>query len=37
VGVEKVLSFSHSWTYLGLLVMFVVGLAALMFRRRDVS
>jgi len=36
-GVEKVLSSSHSWTYLGLLVMFVVGLAALVFRRRDVS
>lgn len=36
-GVEKVLSFGHSATYLGLLVLFVVALAALVFRRRDVS
>jgi hypothetical protein len=35
--VEKVLSFGHSATYLGLLVMLVVGLAALVFRRRDVN
>jgi ABC-2 type transport system permease protein len=36
-GVERVLSYGHSSTYLGLMVMFVVGLAALVFRRRDVS
>ncbi len=36
-GVEKVLSFGHSTAYLGLLVVLVVGLAALVFRRRDVS
>lgn len=36
-GVEKVLSFGHSSAYLGLLVMFAVGLAATVFRRRDVS
>ena len=36
-GVEKVLTFGHSSAYLGLLVVFVVGLAALVFRRRDVS
>ena len=36
-GVEKVLSFGHSSAYLGLLVLFFVGLAALVFRRRDVS
>jgi ABC-2 type transport system permease protein len=36
-SVEKVLSFGHSSTYLGLLVVLVVGLAALVFRRRDVS
>jgi len=36
-GVEKVLSFGHSSAYLGLLVVFAVGLAALVFRRRDVS
>lgn len=36
-GVEKALSFGHSTAYLGLLVVFVVGLAALVFRRRDVS
>ncbi|HEY5247442.1 MAG TPA: ABC transporter permease subunit [Dermatophilaceae bacterium] len=35
--VEKLLAFSHSSTYLGLLVVFIVGLAALVFRRRDVS
>ena len=36
-GVEKVLSFGHSSAYLGLLVVFAVSLAALVFRRRDVS
>lgn len=36
-GVEKVLSFGHGSAYLGLLVVFAVGLAALVFRRRDVS
>ena len=36
-GVEKVLSFGHSSAYLGVLVVLVVGLAALVFRRRDVS
>jgi ABC-2 type transport system permease protein len=36
-GVQRVLSFGHSTIYLGLMVMFVVGLAALVFRRRDVS
>ena len=35
--VQKVLTFGHSSAYLGLLVVFVVGLAALVFRRRDVS
>ena len=36
-GIEKVLSFGHSTTYLGLLVVVAVGLAAVVFRRRDVS
>lgn len=36
-GVEKVLSFGHGAAYLGLLVVLTVGLAALVFRRRDVS
>ena len=36
-GVEKVLAFGHSAAYLGVLVVLVVGLAALVFRRRDVS
>ncbi len=36
-GVDKVLSFGHGTAYLGLLVVMVVGLAALVFRRRDVS
>jgi len=36
-GVEKVLSFGHGSAYLGLLVVLTVGLAALVFRRRDVS
>jgi len=36
-GVEKVLSFGHGSAYLGLLVVLMVGLAALVFRRRDVS
>jgi len=36
-GIEKALTFGHSSAYLGLLVVFVVGLAALVFRRRDVS
>ncbi len=36
-SVQKVLTFGHSTAYLGLLVLLVVGLAALVFRRRDVS
>jgi len=36
-GIEKVLSFGHSTAYLGVLVVLAVGLAALVFRRRDVS
>jgi ABC-2 type transport system permease protein len=36
-GIEKTLSFGHSSAYLALLVLFVVGLAAMVFRRRDVS
>jgi len=36
-GVEKLLTFGHSSTYLGLLVVLILGLAALVFRRRDVS
>jgi ABC-2 type transport system permease protein len=36
-GVEKLLTFGHSSAYLGALVVLVVGLAALVFRRRDVS
>ena len=36
-GVEKLLSFGHSAAYLGVLIVFIVGLAALVFRRRDVS
>ena len=36
-GVEKLLSFGHSSAYLGVLVVFAIGLAALVFRRRDVS
>lgn len=35
--VEKVLSFAHSSVYLGLLMVFGLALAALVFRRRDVS
>lgn len=36
-GVEKVLTFGHSSAYLGVVVALVIGLAALVFRRRDVS
>jgi len=36
-GIEKILSFGHSSAYLGVLVVVAVGLAALVFRRRDVS
>jgi ABC-2 type transport system permease protein len=36
-SVEKILTFGHGSAYLGVLVVFVVGLAALVFRRRDVS
>lgn len=36
-GVQNVLTFGHSSAYLGLLVMFAIGLAALVFRRRDIS
>jgi ABC-2 type transport system permease protein len=36
-SVQRFLSFGHSAAYLGVLFVFVVGLAALVFRRRDVS
>ena len=36
-GIDKVLTVGHRSASLGLLVLFVVGLAALVFRRRDVS
>ena len=36
-GVEKLLGFGHSATYLGLLVVFVVALSAMVFQRRDVN
>jgi ABC-2 type transport system permease protein len=36
-GVEKALTFGHSSAYLGVLVLLAIGLAALIFRRRDVS
>jgi hypothetical protein len=36
-GIDKDLTFGYGSAYLGLLVLFVVGLAALVFRRRDVS
>jgi ABC-2 type transport system permease protein len=36
-GVEKFLTFAHSSAYLGTLVVVLVGLAALVFRRRDIS
>jgi hypothetical protein len=36
-GIDNVLTFGCGSAYLGLLVLFVVGLAALVFRRRDVS
>jgi ABC-2 type transport system permease protein len=36
-GVETLLTFGHSSTYLGLMVVLIIGLAALVFRRRDVS
>ncbi len=36
-AIEKFLTFGHSSVYLGLLVVFVVGLGALVFRRRDIS
>lgn len=36
-GVEKVLGFGHSATYLGLLVVLVVALSAMVFQRRDVN
>lgn len=36
-GVEKILTFAHSTTYLSVLVVLLVGLAAVVFRRRDVS
>lgn len=36
-SIEKFLTFDHSSVYLGLLVLLVVGLAALVFRRRDVN
>jgi ABC-2 type transport system permease protein len=35
-GVETLLTFGHSSTYLGILVVLILGLAALVFRRRDV-
>lgn len=36
-GIEKILTFGHSATYLGIMVVLIIGLAALVFRRRDVS
>ena len=36
-GVEKLLGFGHSATYLGLLVVLVVALSAMVFQRRDVN
>ena len=36
-GVQKLITFGHSSAYLGVLVVLVVALAALVFRRRDVS
>lgn len=36
-GVEKVLGFSHSSVYLGLLLVLVIGFTAMVFQRRDVS
>ncbi len=36
-GVEKLLGFGHSSTYLGLLVVLVVGITAMVFQRRDVN
>jgi ABC-2 type transport system permease protein len=36
-SVQKALTFSHSSVYLGVLVLLAVGMAALVFRRRDVS
>ena len=36
-NVEKLLTFGHSSAYLGIMVVFLVGLAAVVFRRRDVS
>ena len=36
-GIEKLITFGHSAAYLGVLLVFVVGLGAVVFRRRDVS
>ena len=36
-GVEKILTFGHSTAYLGIMVVLIIGLAAVVFRRRDVS
>ncbi len=36
-GVEKILTFGHSATYLGMMAVLLVVLAAVVFRRRDVS
>ena len=36
-SIEKVITFGHSATYPGVLVVFVIGLGAVVFRRRDVS
>ena len=36
-GLEKLVSFGHSSSYLGLLLAFVIGVAAFAFRRRDVN
>ena len=36
-GVEKLLGFGHSWTYLGLLALLTVAISAIVFQRRDVN
>ena len=36
-GVEKLLGFGHSWTYLGLLAVLAIATSAIVFQRRDVN